>query len=124
MRTENKRILVVDDDSHIRELVKENLGEEGYRVFTANDGLSAMNMIKNHKPDLIVLDIMMPEMDGWEVCKTIRDSGKKIKIIMLSARSTSRDRMIGIRILKADRYLTKPFDIEDLLAEVRRLLNS
>jgi DNA-binding response OmpR family regulator len=122
MINKNKKILVVDDDSHIRQLVKDNLKEENYEVFTANDGLSAMDLIDRVKPDLIILDVMMPDMDGWEVCKTVRDRGENTKIIMLTARSTSRDQMIGRRILKADEYLTKPFDIEELLLQTRRLL--
>ncbi|MFP4029815.1 MAG: response regulator transcription factor [Candidatus Brocadiia bacterium] len=118
----DKKILVVDDESHIRQLVKDNLEEENYEVFTANDGLAAMSMIDENDPDLIILDVMMPDMDGWEVCKAVRDRDEKTKIIMLTARSTSRDRMIGKRILKADKYLTKPFDIEELLLQTRRLL--
>ncbi|MFO7810089.1 MAG: response regulator [Candidatus Delongbacteria bacterium] len=122
MKNEKRSVLIVDDEINIRELIKDNLEEENYRVFTANDGLSAIEMVKKNDPDLVILDIMMPEMDGWEVCKTIRDRGDEIKILMLTAKSSSRHRMIGESILKADRYMTKPFDVEELISEIRRLL--
>lgn len=117
-------VLVVDDDQHIRELVKDNLEDENYRVYTAENGLEAKEILEKISPQLVVLDVMMPEMDGWEVCKLIRDSRQmnNIKIIMLTARSTGRDQLIGLHILKADKYITKPFDIEYLLSEVKKLL--
>ncbi len=123
MNNKKRTVLVVDDETNIRELIKDNLEEENYRVFTANDGLSALDMVDKHKPDLVILDIMMPEMDGWEVCKTIRDRGEEIKILMLTAKSSSRDRMIGKSILNADMYMTKPFDIEELISETGHLLD-
>jgi DNA-binding response OmpR family regulator len=116
-------ILIVDDDPNVRELLRVNLAAHGYDVLTATDGNEAVQAVEQKVPELIVLDVMMPEMDGWEVCKLIRDKYQgAIKIIMLTAKDTARDKIIGKNILKADEYLTKPFDIDDLLATVLRLL--
>ena len=121
-----RRILVVDDDPHISELVCVNLDAAGYTVERASNGHEAITHIAAAHPDLIVLDVMMPEMDGWELCKAIRDDPEcsKIRIVMLTARDTDRDKMIGKGIFGVDDYLTKPFDIDDLLAICRRLLHA
>ncbi|MGM0442476.1 MAG: response regulator transcription factor [Elusimicrobiota bacterium] len=124
MNNKNKTVLVVDDELHIRELIRDNLEAEGYNIIIATDGLEAIDLLEETKPDLVILDIMMPEMDGWEVCKNIKDRDKKIKIIMLTAKSGNRDRMIGEKILKADKYITKPFDIEKLIGEVHELIKT
>ena len=116
-------ILIVDDDPNVRELIRVNLAAHDYDVVTAADGSEALRAVEQKVPELIILDVMMPEMDGWEVCKCIRDKYQDaIKIIMLTAKDTARDKIIGKNILKADEYLTKPFDIDDLLATVHRLI--
>ena len=121
-----KRILVVDDDPHISELVYVNLDAAGYEVTRAGNGHEAIDCIAVAHPDLIVMDVMMPEMDGWELCKAIRDDPecRDIRIVMLTARTTDRDMMIGKGVFGVDEYLTKPFDVTALLAICRRLLHA
>jgi DNA-binding response OmpR family regulator len=118
-------IMIVDDDANIRELLSVNLKAAGYRVVLAADGAIALHLVKEARPSAIILDIMMPQMDGWELCKLIRDDPDlmAVKIIMLTAKDSQRDKMIGKFILKADAYITKPFEIETLLITIARLLN-
>jgi DNA-binding response OmpR family regulator len=118
---DSAKILVVDDDANIRELILVNLTAAGYDVKTASDGKDAIEKIAAFLPVLIVLDIMMPEIDGWEVCKFVRDDPglEHIKIIMLTAKGSERDKLIGKGIFKADEYLTKPFDIEELIKTIK-----
>jgi len=110
-----KRILIVDDDNNIRKLLKTNMDAYGYETAEAACGKSALECFRKVKPDLIILDVMMPNVDGWEVCKVIKDNYPAVKIIMLTARDSAKDKLIGKEILKADGYVTKPFDIEELL---------
>ncbi len=121
-----KKILVVDDDEGIRKLLVVNLSAEGYDVRTVENGAKALDYLKGDQVDLIILDIMMPETDGWEVCKAIRDQEYEIKqnIIMLTARDTARDKLIGKELLHADEYITKPFDIDELLRVIQRMLST
>jgi two-component system, OmpR family, alkaline phosphatase synthesis response regulator PhoP len=120
----NKRILIIDDDPHIRELLAINIAAAGFTIATAENGCAGLSAVRREKPDLIVLDIMMPGMDGYEVCKIIRDSAdlQSTKILMLTAKDAARDKMIGKEILRADEYLTKPFDIAELMAVIGALL--
>ncbi len=119
-----KTILVVDDDTSIRRLLTVNLMAEGYDVVTAVNGTEALSKLAAGGIDLVVLDIMMPQKDGWEVCKVIRDSEdvKRQKIIMLTARDTPRDKMVGKDLLGADNYVTKPFDLDELLGLIARMV--
>lgn len=116
----NKRVLVVDDDVKTVELVKLYLNRDGYRVFTAHDGLEALRLAQESHPDLIVLDLMLPGMDGLEVCRTIREESE-VPIIMLTARTTDQDKLTGLDI-GADDYVTKPFSPRELAARVRAVL--
>jgi DNA-binding response OmpR family regulator len=117
-------ILIVDDDANVLELVRVNCAAKGYAVLTATDGIEAIHAVEKFMPQLVILDVMMPEMDGWEVCKMLRDEYKdSIKILMLTAKDTARDKMIGKDILKADEYMTKPFDVDALLSAVEHLLS-
>jgi DNA-binding response OmpR family regulator len=118
-------ILVVDDDPNIQELISVNLRVKGYSIVLASDGKEAMEKIKTGAPDLIILDIMMPEIDGWELCKWIRDDPRlrSVKILMLTAKGTDRDKLIGREIFKADEYMTKPFEIDLLQQTISRMLN-
>jgi DNA-binding response OmpR family regulator len=113
-------ILIVDDDANIRTLLTVNLTAKGYAVEAAIDGRDAIDKISAHPPWLIILDVMMPEIDGWEVCKYVKDDPDLagVKIVMLTARDTERDKLIGRKVLKADEYLTKPFDIDELLMKI------
>jgi DNA-binding response OmpR family regulator len=124
--TTKHRILVVDDDPHISELVYVNLDAAGYDVDRAGNGHEAIARIAARRPDLIVLDVMMPVMDGWELCKTLRDDPetRDIRILMLTARDTERDRMVGKGVFGVDDYLTKPFSLTTLLASCERLLHA
>lgn len=117
---ESKKILIVDDDANIRTLLSVNLTANGYAIETAVDGKDAMEKISKAPPWLIILDVMMPEVDGWEVCKYVKDDPdlEKVKILMLTARDTQRDKLIGQKVLKADEYVTKPFDIDVLLSKI------
>ena len=115
-----KRVLVVDDDAKTVELVKLYLNRDGYRVLTAYDGVEALRLARESRPDLIVLDLMLPSMDGLEVCRTLRDESD-VPIIMLTARTTDEDKLTGLG-LGADDYVTKPFSPRELAARVRTVL--
>jgi len=115
-----KRVLVVDDDVKTVELVKLYLHRDGYRVLTAYDGVEALRQAREGHPDLIVLDIMLPGIDGLEVCRTLRNESE-VPIIMLTARTTDQDKLTGLS-LGADDYMTKPFSPRELAARVRAVL--
>jgi len=115
-----KRVLVVDDDVKTVELVKLYLNRDGYRVLTAYDGVEALRQAREGHPDLIVLDIMLPGIDGLEVCRTLRNESE-VPIIMLTARTTDQDKLTGLG-LGADDYMTKPFSPRELAARVRAVL--
>lgn len=118
-----QRILVVDDEPDVLELVEYNLSGAGYSVITAADGAEAMAKIRTHQPDLVILDVMMPEMDGTEVCKVLRrdPATADIPIILLTARAGEIDRVLGFE-LGADDYVTKPFSPRELVLRVKSLL--
>jgi len=115
-----KRVLVVDDDAKTLELVRLYLKRDGYRVFTAYDGIEALRLARESYPDLIVLDLMLPGIDGLQVCRTLR-AESDVPIIMLTARTTDRDKLTGLD-LGADDYVTKPFSPRELAARVRAVL--
>jgi DNA-binding response OmpR family regulator len=115
-----KKVLVVDDDAKTVELVKLYLNRDGYRVLTAYDGLEALRLARESHPNLIVLDLMLPGMDGLEICRTLRDESD-VPIIMLTAMATDQDRLKGLD-LGADDYVTKPFSPKELAARVRTVL--
>ncbi len=117
------RVLVVDDDDVIRQLITVNLELEGFDVATAVDGQDMLDRFTDVAPDLVVLDVMMPRLDGWQAAERLRadPAAGGTKILMLSARAQQADLDRGERV-GADAYLTKPFDPKDLLAAVRRLL--
>ncbi|MBM0065416.1 response regulator YycF [Alkalicoccobacillus gibsonii] len=113
----DKRILVVDDERPIADILKFNLEKEGFEVVCAYDGVEAMEQVKQEKPDLILLDIMLPHKDGMEVCREVRKS-YDIPIIMLTAKDSEIDKVLGLE-LGADDYVTKPFSTRELLARVK-----
>jgi two-component system alkaline phosphatase synthesis response regulator PhoP len=117
------KILVVDDEEHIRQLVSMYLVKEGFTVETAADGRAALSRVNAVKPDLVVLDLMLPTLDGWAVCRELRRSPRNegMPIIMLTARDDLIDRVLGLE-LGADDYLTKPFNPRELVARVRAVL--
>ena len=112
-----KKILIVDDEPPIREILKCNWEKEGYRTIEASDGISAVNIALEKKPDLILLDIMLPKLDGLSVCKRIKQS-LNIPIIMLTAKDGEIDKILGLE-LGADDYITKPFSVRELVARVK-----
>lgn len=116
-----KRILIVDDDDEIRELLEFDIASSGYFVDTAKDGLEGLNKALNNTYDLILLDVMMPKMNGFDVCKNIRQAKLSIPILMLTAKGTIDDKTIGFDC-GADDYLVKPFDIQEVLLRIRVLL--
>ena len=118
-----KEILIVDDEENIVELVKYNLEEEGYSVLAAYDGKEALNKAREEKPDLMVLDLMLPEVDGFDVCRRLRSDEdlKELPIIILSAKEEEMDKVLGLE-LGADDYLTKPFSPRELKARIKAVL--
>ena len=119
--TEMKRILIVDDDDEIRELLEFDISHSGYFVDTASDGKEGLQKALNNSYDLILLDVMMPKMNGFDVCKNIRQAKLSIPILMLTAKGTINDKTIGFDC-GADDYLVKPFDIQEVLLRIRVLL--
>ena len=117
----NEKILVVDDDTNICELLRLYLTKEGYQVTVANDGEEGLEKFNAVKPDMVLLDVMMPRMDGLEVCRRIRATNSRIGIIMLTARSQEMDKVTGLMI-GADDYVTKPFSPAELTARVDALM--
>ena len=115
------KILLVDDEQPVRESLRRSLRFNGYDVLTASDGLEAVEAVRSENPELLILDVMMPNMDGLEVCRTLRSEGWDRPILVLTARDGVSDRVAGLDA-GADDYLPKPFALEELLARVRSLV--
>jgi two-component system response regulator MprA len=113
--------MVVDDDERITSMLRRSLTFEGYEVIQASNGQDALKQLMAKEPDLLILDVMMPYVDGWEVCRRLRQAGSTLPILMLTAKDDVKDRVKGLDI-GADDYLVKPFALEELLARVRALL--
>ncbi|KOA20503.1 alkaline phosphatase synthesis transcriptional regulatory protein PhoP [Clostridium homopropionicum DSM 5847] len=118
-----EKILIVDDEEHIRELIKFNLENNGYKTICASDGIEALKIAKKELPQLILLDLMLPGMDGYDVCKEIRkdNSISNTPVIMITAKGEELDKILGLE-LGADDYLTKPFSIRELIARAKAVL--
>jgi two-component system alkaline phosphatase synthesis response regulator PhoP len=118
-----EKILIVDDEANIRELIAYNLKKNGYNAISADNGISALKIINEEKPSLILLDLMLPGMEGFEVCKEVRKNNKisATPIIMISAKGEEFDKVLGLE-LGADDYMTKPFSVRELLARVKAML--
>jgi DNA-binding response OmpR family regulator len=114
-------VLVVEDDTAILRGLADNLRYEGYEVFTAQDGEAGLRLHEAHKPDMLILDLMMPRLGGLELCRRLRAKGVQTPILMLTARSEEADRVTGLDV-GADDYVTKPFSVRELMARVRALL--
>ena len=115
------RILVVDDEPAIVRGLEDNLRFEGYQTVSATNGEDGLALALSDAPDLVLLDIMMPKMSGWDVCRELRGRGVDVPVIMLTARGAEVDRVLGLE-LGADDYVTKPFSLRELLARVRAVL--
>ena len=116
----SEKILVVDDDTNICELLRLYLEKDNYEVIIANDGAAAVKKFQDENPDLMILDIMLPELDGWQVCREVRKFSDK-PIIMLTAKGETFDKVLGFE-LGADDYVTKPFDAKEVVARIRAVL--
>jgi two-component system OmpR family response regulator len=122
--TTDTRILVVDDEEHITELVAMGLGFNGFEVERVGSGRAALDAVEKHRPDLIVLDVMLPDLDGFEVARRLRQAegaGTRVPVIFLTARDATADKVEGLRI-GSDDYVTKPFSIEELIERVKAVL--
>lgn len=121
MREKSEVIAIIDDDESVRRSLVLNLELEGFRTVTGADGEEGLSIVKEKSPDLIILDVMMPKKDGLETCKEIRNAGISTPLILLTARSTEVDKVLGLD-LGADDYLAKPFGMRELIARVKALL--
>ena len=115
------KILIIEDEPDMVLGLKDNFEFEGYEVLTASDGVAGLERARSHKPDVVILDIMLPKLSGLEVCKTLRSEGFTAPIVMLTARGQEIDKVVGLE-LGADDYVTKPFSLRELLARVRAIL--
>lgn len=116
----NEKIMIVDDDSNICELIRIYLEKEKYSTVIVNDGIEAINVFTEERPDIILLDVMLPGLDGWQVCRKIR-SVSNVPIIMLSAKGELFDKVLGLE-LGADDYIVKPFETKEILARIKAVL--
>ena len=116
----NQKILIVDDDQNICELLRLYLAKEGYETLIAHDGEKALELFEQNKPNMVLLDVMMPRMDGWEVCRRIRAQANT-PIIMLTAKGETFDKVLGLE-LGADDYVVKPFDSKEVVARIKAVL--
>ena len=116
----NKKVLVVDDEKKIVDIVTAYLEKDGYKVISAYDGKTALDMARNRAPDIIILDLMLPEISGWDVCRILR-AESSVPIIMLTARDEDTDKIVGLE-LGADDYVVKPFNPKELIARIRAVL--
>ena len=126
MNTNNapKKVLVVDDEPDTLELVKLVLESAGFEAILVNNGLEALAKIDAGKLDLVLLDIMMPDMDGWDVFRKIKEKNTTIPIAILTAKAQNIDKLLGLHVLKADDYITKPFGKNELISKVKKLTGS
>jgi len=125
---ENKeivRVVCVEDEPEMIDLIRLILGRKGFEVIGAHGGLVAMNVIQENMPDLILLDLMMPDMDGWEVYQKLKadDKVKDIPVIVVTAKAQSIDKVLGLHIAKVDDYISKPFSPQELLDSIEQVLN-
>jgi DNA-binding response OmpR family regulator len=121
LKPQNSRILVVEDDPHIALGLGEVLGSEGYTVFHCSRGDTALEAVRQHQPDLVLLDVMLPGATGYEVCRQLRGQGWHAPVLMLTAKGQELDKVVGLQ-LGADDYVTKPFGVRELIARIQALL--
>jgi two-component system response regulator VicR len=124
MSTNLKCILCVEDEPEMIDLIRLILGRRGFEVIGATGGVEGLKMVREQKPDLVLLDLMMPDMDGWEVYQQIKadEKTKGIPVIVVTAKAQSIDKVLGLHIAKVDDYIAKPFSPQDLLNSVERVL--
>lgn len=119
-RKDQRTILIVDDEPGLRELVRINLEHEGYTVIQSENGIQGLTAVREQHPDLVIMDVMMPELDGWETCRRLREFSQ-VPVLMLTAKVQSKDIVTGLES-GADDYLLKPFNMDELMARIRALL--
>lgn len=115
------KVLVVEDDRDIAKILRYNLEKEGHAVLSATDGDTAVALFRREKPRLVLLDLMLPKVDGLEICRLIRQDDKQVPILMLTAKSTEVDKIVGLE-MGADDYVTKPFSVREVMTRVKTLL--
>ena len=115
---QQKTVLIVEDEKNIVDILRFNLQREGYRTVEAYDGADGLEKARSENPDIILLDVMLPKMIGFDVCRTLRDEGNNVPVIILTAREEEADKVLGLE-LGADDYITKPFSVRELLARVK-----
>ena len=115
---EKKTVLIVEDEKGIVDILRFNLEKEGYAVLTAYDGETGLALAQEKNPDIILLDVMLPKMNGFDVCRILRENGSSVPVIILTAREEETDKVLGLE-LGADDYITKPFSMRELLARVK-----
>ena len=119
--TPEARLLVVEDEPNIRELLSTSLRFAGFEVHTAGDGATALKLAETTRPDLLVLDVMLPDMDGFAVTRRLRDQGRRMPVVFLTARDDTQDKVTGLTV-GGDDYVTKPFSLEEVVARIRAVL--
>lgn len=124
MAAKEKRVVCVEDEPEMIDLVRLILGRQGYEVIGANGGIAGLEIIQREKPDLVLLDLMMPDMDGWEVYQQLKADNdlRDIPVIIVTAKAQSIDKVLGLHIAKVDDYITKPFGPQELLESVEKNL--
>ncbi|MEJ2510018.1 MAG: response regulator [Anaerolineales bacterium] len=122
---ETIRVVCVEDEPEMIDLIRLILGRKGYEVIGAHGGMAAMQIIQEHMPDVILLDLMMPDMDGWEVYQKLKadEDVKNIPVIVVTAKAQSIDKVLGLHIAKVDDYISKPFSPQELLDSIDQILN-
>ena len=126
MTIEQKRVVCIEDEPEMIDLVRLILGRKGFKVIGANGGIEGLEIVRREKPDIILLDLMMPDMDGWEVYQQIKADTelRSIPVVVVTAKAQSIDKVLGLHIAKVDGYITKPFGPQELLESVEKILGS
>ncbi len=124
MESQAKRVVCIEDEPEMIDLVRLILGRKGFEVIGANGGVEGLEAVRREKPDLVLLDLMMPDMDGWEVYQQIKadESLRHIPVVVVTAKAQSIDKVLGLHIAKVDDYITKPFGPQELLESVAKIL--
>jgi DNA-binding response OmpR family regulator len=125
MAGETKRVVCIEDEPEMIDLVRLILGRKGYEVIGANGGIEGLDAVRREHPDIILLDLMMPDMDGWEVYQQIKADPdlKQIPVVVVTAKAQSIDKVLGLHIAKVDDYITKPFGPQELLESIEKILS-
>jgi DNA-binding response OmpR family regulator len=124
MESQAKRVVCIEDEPEMIDLVRLILGRKGFEVIGANGGVEGLEAVRREKPDLVLLDLMMPDMDGWEVYQQIKadEALRHIPVVVVTAKAQSIDKVLGLHIAKVDDYITKPFGPQELLESVAKIL--